>query len=171
MGLNDQKVPTLLINDSTYERQPLNPLLMFTFLRIMHLGKRWKIGTGTQLGFNPFEDTNKSSLDFASFSYINTRFLLIPKWEWCIYGGGYFGNSVDLGEKNQGNFMLGYEFPLKKDKLILQGDWIVGKHPAAFVVLGGVWFPTRHLALSFGWQLPSPNSGNPHGFVFELTID
>jgi hypothetical protein len=49
------------------------------------------------------------------------------------------------------------------------GDFISGSSDISVAVLGFVVFLPQHWQISLGAQIPSPNSQNDYGMVFELT--
>ena len=164
----DKNIPVLLNNSSSLAQVPYNPLIMLTGLKAFSFGEHYTLGLGSQFGLNPLQG-NITGNDIATFNYINNRFD-IPKLHLMLCAGGYYSNLVYLGQKDQFGAMCGFELVIIEHKFLLMGDWILGKNAASVAVPGFVYHPHHNIALSAGWQIPSPGSNNPQGFVFELTL-
>lgn len=160
--------PVLLTNSSSTEQLPYNPLFMLTSLKAFSLGEHIKIGVGAQVGINPVQD-NLTANDIATLDFVNTRFE-IPKTHLMLCAGGYYSNRVYMGVKDQLGGICGFEYVVIEHKFLIMGDWIISKNAASVIVPGFVYHPHHNIALSFGWQLPSPGTNNPQGLVFELTL-
>jgi hypothetical protein len=157
--------PVLLTNRGEDRNAPYSPLLLVTALKVFEVNEYVRVGVGTQVGGNPFEGAR---LDFADFSYLSTV-TRIPGTHLDLHGGAYYGSRGDIGRRNEVGWMAGYEWELDRH-WHLMGDWIYGKNAVAVLVPGVVYLPHRKVALSLGYQLPSPGSGNPRAVVFELTL-
>jgi hypothetical protein len=75
-----------------------------------------------------------------------------------------------MGKKDQLGGMFGAEYVVIEHKFLLMADWIISNNGASVIVPGFVYHPHHNIALSLGWQLPSPGTTNPQGVVFELTL-
>lgn len=159
-----------LSNWQHFRSTPSYTLLMLTATKVFQVSQRFKIGIGTQLGFNPLLRHNAIAKNLATWNFVNTGYTFI-KSRISVYGGVYYGNRTFLIDKAQPGVLLGFECPLYKEKLDLMADWIIGTHEEAVSVIGLVYKATPHVALSLGAQLPSPGTENPFGGVFELTIN
>jgi len=164
----DKNRPVLLTNSSVIDGRPYSPLFMLTALKAIPIGEYIKIGLGGQIGLNPIQSKITAN-DIATFDYVNTRFE-IPKANLMLCAGGYYGNLAYIGKKDQFGGMFGAEYIVVKHKFLLMADWIISKNAASVIVPGFVYHPHHNIALSFGWQLPSPGTSNRQGLVFELTL-
>ena len=164
----DKNKPMLLTNSTSADGQPYNPLFMLTALKAFSVGEYIKIGVGGQVGLNPVQSKITGS-DVATFDYINARFE-IPKAKLVLCAGGYYSNLVYMGMKDQLGGMFGAEYTVIEHKFLLMADWIISENAASVIVPGFVYHPHHNIALSLGWQLPSPGTTNPQGVVFELTL-
>lgn len=169
VGLGFSKTnPILLTNSSDTADVPYNPLIMLTALKAINLSEHIALGLGAQVGFNPLQ-SYVGAKDVATLDFANFRFE-IPKAHLLFCAGAYYSNRVYMGVNNQIGGLLGFEYTLVEHKLLVMGDWIISKNAASVVVPGFVYHPHHNIALSFGWQLPSPGTSNPQGLVFELTL-
>jgi hypothetical protein len=164
----DKNNPVLITNSSSSDKQPYSPLIMLTSLKAFSLGEHIKIGVGAQVGLNPMQNKITTN-DIATLDFINVRFE-IPKTHLMVCGGGYYSNKVYMGLKDQLGGMLGFEYVIIEHKFLVMSDWIISKNAVSVIVPGFVYHPHHNIALSFGWQLPSPGTNNAQGFVFELTL-
>jgi hypothetical protein len=164
----DKNNPILLSNNSTTDNTPQNPIVMLTALKAFSLGEHFLLGIGAQGGINPLK-TDLSSDDIATFDYINLR-CDIPNTHLMLCAGGYYSNIVYIGFRDQVGGMMGFEYTVIEHKFLIMGDWVIGKNAASVIVPGFVYHPHHNIALSLGWQLPSPGATNPQGVVFELTL-
>ncbi len=164
----DKNVPVLITNSTSKDQVPYAPLVMMTGLKAFSIGEHYKIGFGGQVGLNPTQN-NFTKDDVATFDYINNR-VEIPKLNLMLCAGAYYSNLVYLGQRDQFGGMCGFELVIIEHKFLLMGDWIIGQNAVSVAVPGFVYHPHHNIALSGGWQIPSPGSGNPQGFVFELTL-
>lgn len=153
-----------------FRTTPSYTLLMLTGTKVFQIHPNFKIGLGSQLGFNPLLMHNAVAKNLATFNFINTCYTF-PKSQLSLFGGAYYGNRTFLIDKAQPGVLLGIDLPLLKDKLDFMADWIIGTHEEAVSVVGFVYEATKHIALSLGGQIPSPGTHNPYGAVFELTIN
>jgi hypothetical protein len=169
IGIGNGKNSFILqTNSSSSDQQPYSPLLMLTGLKGIAIGKYIKIGIGAQAGLNPTQD-KITERDLATFDYVNMR-VDIPQTKLMLCAGGYYSNIVYMGIKDQVGGLFGFEYPVIEHKFLLMGDWIISKNSASVIVPGFVYHPHHNIALSFGWQVPSPGTNNPQGLVFELTL-
>ena len=169
VGLGFEKNnPVLLTNSDPKIQLPYNPLLMLTSLKAFTLNEYIKIGAGVQVGINPIQD-DATVNDFATLDFVNAHFE-IPKANLVFCAGGYYSNKVYMGVLDQVGGMFGFEYVILEHKLLIMGDWIISKNAASVIVPGFVYHPHHNIALSLGWQLPSPGTNNPQGLVFELTL-
>ncbi len=164
----DKNVPQLITNSTSKDQIPYSPLVMMTGLKAIGITENYHIGFGGQIGLNPTQN-NFTQDDIATFDYINNRFD-IPKLNLMLCAGAYYSNLVYLGQRDQFGAMCGFELSIIEHKFLLMGDWIIGQNAISVAVPGFVYHPHHNIALSGGWQIPSPGSNNPQGFVFELTL-
>jgi hypothetical protein len=163
-----KKNPVLLTNSSDTASVPYNPLLMFTALKAIAFTEHLSLGLGAQIGFNPLE-SYIGTKDVATLDFANFRFEM-PAAHLLVCAGAYYSNRVYMGVNNQVGGLFGFEYTVIEHKLLIMGDWIISKNAASVIVPGFVYHPHHNIALSFGWQLPSPGTSNPQGLVFELTL-
>lgn len=159
-----------LSNWQHFRQTPSYTLLMLTGTKAFRVTDHFKIGIGTQLGFNPVLQNNVVSKNLATWSFINTCYTFKQN-NISLFGGAYYGNRTFLIDKAQPGVMLGFDWPVVPEKLEIMADWIIGTHEEAVSVVGLVYGATKHVFLSAGAQLPSPGTRNPYGAVFELTIN
>lgn len=142
-----------------------NPHFLFNFQKAFDITKFYKVSFGTQTGITP--PVYRSLIEFPSLTYVNNAFDL-DKWG-KLYLGGYYANNAYAGSGNSLGVMTGFDFPIMKGKVHLMGDWITGNNAIGVAVVGAVFYMPRKWQLSFGAQLPSPESHNDYGMVFEIT--
>jgi hypothetical protein len=164
----DKNNPVILTNSSTVGNVPHNPLVMLAALKAFKFSENISLGIGVQGGVNPTK-SDISTDDIATFNYANFRFD-IPKVHLMLCGGGYYSNIIYMGYRDQVGGICGFEYTVIEHKFLLMGDWVIGKNAASVIVPGFVYHPHHNIALSLGWQIPSPGSTNPQGLVFELTL-
>lgn len=155
-----------MIDNDAIEGEAYAPLVLLNIQKGVTLSEHFKVGIGTQNGFNVTQVKNPQ---FAHFSFVN---VVTSFHEDRIHltTGYYHGNTRYLGEGNSSGPMLGAEATIIPQKLSLMADWIHGNHDLGVSVVGFVWYPTKRLPLSFGWQTPNQENGNASAFVFEITL-
>ncbi len=142
-----------------------NPHFLFNFQKAFDITKSYKVSFGTQTGITL--PIYRSLVEFPSLTYVNNAFDL-DKWG-KLYLGGYYANNAYAGSGNSLGVMTGFDFPIMKGKIHLMGDWMTGNNAVGVAVVGAVFYMSRQWQLSFGAQLPSPESHNDYGMVFEIT--
>ena len=164
-GVNyDNKKGGFVKNDATFSN-PVGPTVLFNAQKGFILNHHFKIGIGTQDGINLTSYGKK--VKGVTFDFIN--FVYSPIHTLKINAGAYYGNQYFLGDGNKFGGMAGVEWELIGKKFHLMADWIYGTNSFGVAVPGCVWFLTKDISLSFGWQIPNPKSTNPQAFVFEFT--
>lgn len=158
-----------LSNWQHFRTTPSYTLLMLTGTKAFQISNSIKLGIGLQIGVNPLLMHNNSINNLATFNWLNSSYTL--KNNVSLFAGIYYGNTTFLISKGQPGLMLGFDWPVVKDRIDVMADCILGKHEEAVSVLGIVYEATKHVFLSFGAQLPSLGTTNPLGGVFELTIN
>lgn len=151
------------IRNDRIDGDPLAPLLVINVQKGIPLNEHFKLGIGTQNGWNM---TPKQTARFAYFSYANLVGTMAHE-RIKLNSGLYTGNARYLGNGNKIGFMAGTEVVLH-ERLHLMADWIQGSHPLGVAVVGLVAYPYRKLPVSFGWQIPN-NRTSPRALVIELT--
>ena len=164
---NNFEIGINLFNTDLYtpNGQYQNPHLLINFQKAFDISDHYKVSFGTQSGFTP--PIYRTKIEFPSFSYINNAFDL-DKWG-KFYLGGYYANQGYAGPGSSLGLMAGIDFPIMKGKAHLMGDWITGNNDIGVAVVGAVFFIPKNWQVSFGAQLPSPESNNDYGMVFEIT--
>lgn len=157
-----------LYNVKAYSNNGAQPIpdLMFNIEKVVDITPRWHIGMGAQTGVNPTEVNQVNAL--KNFSYFQNVYIA-PNEAGKYYLGYYFANDGFSERGNNNGFMLGMEIPIIKHHLNLMGDYLSGENASSVGVLGLVWYAPSNLQISIGVQIPSPNSQNDFGVVFELT--
>lgn len=159
--------PVLVTNDVS-AKAPYSPLVMLTSLKAFSLSKHIEVGLGAQIGLDPLE-SRLAGQDLATLDFVNFRFE-VPRAHLMFCSGGYYSNRVYMGLSNQVGGLFGFEYTVLEHKLLIMGDWVISKNAASVLVPGFVYHPHHNIALSLGWQMPSPGTHNPQGLVFELTL-
>lgn len=141
------------------------PNLLATAQKQFKLSEHIDLNFGTQVGFNLSTNLQNKHLNFYSYSLASYHISKGTK----IVAGGYFGNSMFIGNGNTSGIMLGYEVKLNK-KLYLMGDWISGNNNDSAAALGGMYSISKRVQLCAGWILPNKNVLKPQGVVLEINI-
>lgn len=144
---------------------PLGPTALFNAQKGFIFHEHFKIGIGTQDGINL--GGNRHSTKGVTFDFLN--FVYSPIHTLKMNIGAYYGNQYFLGDGNKFGGMAGVEWEVKEKKFHLMADWLYGNNALGIAVPGFVWFLTKDISFSFGWQIPNPKSANPQAFVFEFT--
>ena len=144
----------------------LGPVFMINCQKGFQVSENMAIGIGVQGGghFASLGSTfRKSALAYvnSNTSFFNEKLKFI--------GGFYGGNKEYFGRKTSYGLMAGFEFKLA-NRLNLMADFMTGENSLSGGVAGFVFYCKDWLPLSFGWQMPLPESLNQKAFVFELTI-
>jgi hypothetical protein len=146
--------------------EPIAPLTLLTFQKVLPFSEKFKLGLGTQLGTNLIKHPT-TDYKFANFSYLNSQSSFIDD-KLKLNAGIYYSNIAYEGDESGFGFMAGGEYSLSK-KFHLVADWISGDNHIGVAVIGGMYYLTPKIPLSFGWQIPNDNLKNPNAFVFEFT--
>lgn len=142
-----------------------NPHILANFQKAFDWNESYKLSIGTQTGIAP--PLYHSGIAMPSFSYLNNAFDM-DKWgKYCL--GVYYANKAYAGNGNNVGLMAGFDFPILTNKVHLMGDIMTGSNDISVGVVGAVFYLPSNWQLSFGAQLPSPNSNNDYGMVFEIT--
>lgn len=150
----------LYTSDGYYQ----NPHLLFNFQKGLKITENYKMSFGTQTGLTP--PLYHSTIQIPSLSYINNA---IDLKEWGnYYLGAYYANHAYAGAGDSFGMMAGIEYPLLQN-FHLMGDILTGNNNISVAVLGMVFYLPDYWQLSFGAQLPAPNSFNDYGAVLEIT--
>jgi hypothetical protein len=104
----------------------------------------------------------------VTFTYLNTA-TTVGADLIRLYLGAFFANSYYLNSRDTFQFMAGLEIPVIPNTFHFMADHIHGQHNFGVSVVGGVFFPTPHFAISAGIQLPNSGTNNPQAAVLELT--
>lgn len=144
----------------------VSPDLMFNCQQAFHPTDWWRIGVGTQIGFNP--PNSIRSTRCLNFSWVVNEFL-IPEERGKVYLGTYISNHPYAGPGESVGLMAGTEIPVIEGKFSLMADVITGDNDLGVAVLGGVWSLPRRWQLSAGFQVPTIRSQAFSGLVLELT--
>lgn len=149
-------------NDSL-ESAALSTQFLINAQKTFNINKHLIFGIGTQLGGNAERFTD----GFVNFSYINTKSILMDN-KLNINFGLYNATEGYASSYNAFGFQTGFEYKLNKKESVIC-DYFSGKGSNSVAVLGGLYYITERIPLSFGLQVPAPKSGNHYGFVFEFT--
>lgn len=155
--------------DGSDAQTQVNPDVLANVQKGGKLADFWRLGVGTQIGFNP--NRRRDAIRLINFSWVINA-LEVPNHEQLgkYYVGAYFANTAYAGPGNSVGFLLGAELPIIKDRLSVQADWVGGRNEISVLVLGGVYTLRNGWQISLGAQLPAPRSPNPRGGVTELTL-
>ncbi len=165
LGLNFSDKQKLFLNNDTTDTDPYNPLLMLNALKYFKLSQNMGIACGTQVGLN-YNDNKKTKE--AGLAYLNFQIKNLLGEESNIVLGSYY-NSLHYGGKgNRVGGWLGLEVPIHK-KLHLMAESVIGNNAICYTSLGIIYYPLKHLPLTFGFQIPNTKN-NSYSFVFELTF-
>ncbi|MGZ3744680.1 MAG: hypothetical protein ACXWRA_12855 [Pseudobdellovibrionaceae bacterium] len=169
-GLGDGwSVGMSLFNIKAYtaETNYMDPDMLVNVEKSIQVRPHWKIGVGTQSGYNIGNNPQGFS-QFKSISYLQNMFVL-PKDAGKVYVGYYHANAGFTGEQSADGAMVGVEVPIIKDKLTFMADYLSGTSPISVGVIGLVWKTESQWQISAGVQVPSPGSDNDYGVVLEFT--
>lgn len=169
-GLGDGwSVGVSLFNVKAYaaDTNRFDPDMIANLEKSVRLTPNWKIGVGTQSGFNGGNNPDNLS-QFKSFSYLQNMYIL-PKDFGKVYFGYYHANAGFSGDKTVDGAMFGVEVPIIENKLTLMADYVSGTSPMSVGVAGLVWTTDNNTQISVGAQIPAPGSDNDYGVVFEFT--
>jgi hypothetical protein len=139
-----------------------------------------------QKGFRPFEvlvfeigtqhgisaNNAAQQVDYLNFTWSVARWTPEDsRFKGTLVSGVYYGNKNFLGAGNEFGWMAGVEYPLWREDISFVADFISGVNSSSVAVIGAQWTLSEKKGwqVSLGAQLPSPNSGNDYGAVFELT--
>jgi hypothetical protein len=149
------------------ETNYVDPDILINIEKTKFITPNWKIGIGTQSGINSGHNADRK-IDYKSFSYLQNK-LILPEGNGSIYAGYYHANPAFTGDKSADGAMIGVEFPIIRDKLIVMGDYLSGSSPISVGVLGLVWITDSQWQISAGAQIPSSLEPNDFGVVLEFT--
>lgn len=123
------------------------------------LSEKWHLGIGGQLG-------GSQEGEFAAYGFINLR------WEFgkdnFVVVGVFDGNHAYLEDGNA-FWHAGLEYALIEEKLDFVVDYINGSTSLSEGVVGFGYHATEKWMMSLGGQIPSPQSDNDYGVIFEIT--
>lgn len=156
------------IKGYTAETNYVDPDVLANIEKAIQVTSNWRVGFGTQSGFNTGNNSQRIS-QFKSFSYFQNMVSLPQDWG-KFYFGYYHANTAFTGDKNADGAMMGVEIPLVKEKLSFMADYLSGTSPISVAVLGMVYTMDNKTQISAGAQIPSPGSDNDYGMVLELTV-
>jgi hypothetical protein len=80
----------------------------------------------------------------------------------------YYANKYYVGVDEAIGFMGGVDYELTH-KFHFMADFISGNNAIGSNVVGFVYYATKNIPLSFGWQTPFDINKNQSCFVFEFT--
>ena len=165
LGLNFSDKQKLFLNNDTSDTDPYNPLIMLNGLKYFKLSQNTGIACGAQLGLN-YNDNKKTKE--AGLAYLNFQLKNLLGTESNIILGSYY-NSLHYGGKgNRVGAWLGTEIPVNK-KLHIMAESTIGNNAISYTSLGIIYYPIKHLPLTFGFQIPNTKN-NSYSFVLELTF-
>ncbi|TAF67075.1 MAG: hypothetical protein EAZ55_05290 [Cytophagales bacterium] len=144
----------------------IKPLVMLTLQKSFHWAKHWAFNIGTQVGTNPFNETNNWHLAHFTYALVLYELKHIAK----ITAGTYLTNDAFVGAGNDWGFMLGYDIELSK-KWHLMGDYLSGSNPNSFATIGGIYDITEQFQLCVGALIPNyENKQSSMGMVIEINL-
>lgn len=164
LGLNFDTNNKSFLNNDTIENDPYNPLVMINGLKYFTLSEKVGMAFGTQLGLN-YTDGKRTTR--ASLVYGNVQLKDLLGKESNLVVGGYFNSRHYGGRGNRIGAWLGAEVPLV-NKLHFMAESVLGYNAISYTSIGIIYYPKRHLPLTFGFQIPNTKN-NSYSFVFELT--
>ncbi|MDX2174672.1 MAG: hypothetical protein SFY56_16325 [Bacteroidota bacterium] len=165
LGLNFSRNTNSFLKNDTSDTDPYNPLLMINGLKYFKLSEKIGIAAGTQIGLN-YRDGKKTKI--ASLAYLNFQVKDLLGKENNLVIGGYYNSTHYGGTGNRFGAWLGAEIPVV-NKIHFMGESVLGYNAISYTSLGIVYYPTKHLPLTFGFQIPN-SKNNSYSFVFELTF-
>ncbi len=165
LGLNFSDKQKLFLNNYTIDTDPYNPLLMLAALKYFKLSENMDIACVTEVGLN-YNDNKKTKE--AGLAYLNFQIKNLLGEESNIVLGSYYNSLHYGGKENRVGGWLGLEVPIHK-KLHLMAESIIGNNAICYTSLGVIYYPLKHLPLTFGFQIPNTKN-NSYSFVFELTF-
>jgi len=104
----------------------------------------------------------------AGFGYVEGRFHL-EELRLAAVVGAWTATESYVGKGWPAGPLLGLEYELVHEWLVLQGDLLMGNNEAAVGVIGAVVLLPHGWQVAVGLQVPSPFSHNSFGGVIELT--
>jgi hypothetical protein len=170
MGLNVFKVNLYPGNNKPLPGESNEDALLFNLQKGFRPFEDLVFEVGTQNGLSANNGSQK--VDYLDFTWGLTRWTPEDSvFKGALIAGVYYGNKNYLGAGNEFGWMTGIEYPLWREKLSFVADFLSGTNSASVGVIGAQWTLSEKQGwqVSLGAQLPSPNSGNDYGAVFELT--
>ncbi len=141
-------------------------MLMANAVFTLELTDALSMQMGAQLGFGR-EDHREREVP-AGFGWLELRFHPAAlKLAGVV--GVWAGTETYVGKGWPAGPMLGLEYELVHEWLVLQGDLLMANNEAGVAVLGAVLLLPLGWQVALGLQLPSPFSHNGFGGVVELT--
>jgi hypothetical protein len=165
IGVDYAETNKKFFNNDSADIDPFNPLLLANFQKLYVLHERFKIAIGSQNGGN-FTIANRP--EFATFSYLNSISYFLHEIIRTNFGL-YACNKHYAGKGNKVGLMFGSEIKIFSGKLHFVGDCIAGNNAVSTAVLGFVFYPTKNLPISMGWQIPL-NPHNKFALIVEVTF-
>jgi hypothetical protein len=164
LGIDYSELDHRFFENDLLDGDPLAPLLLLNVQKGFTVNHHWKIGLGTQQGFNL---TRQQHSRYAQFSYANVVYTTHHE-RVHVNGGIYQGNTRYLGDGNSRGLMAGVDAALIDHKIHFMADWILGNHDLGVAVIGLVMYPHRRFPISLGLQIPNDRK-SPKALVLELT--
>jgi hypothetical protein len=140
----------------------LFPLLLLTLQKQFKLNEKININIGSQVGSNIHYVRNTN---LAHFNYAVGTYFFNPYSR--INFGLYYANLVFTGNRNNANFMFGYETKITKH-FYLMGDWKLGKNDIGEGVIGFMYVVNKRFQICSGLLIP--NNRKYTGLVLELNL-
>lgn len=165
LGLNFKTKQQFLIENDSLDKDPYNPLILLNGLKSFKINNQQSIALGTQVGFNYTERDHKLP---AALTYVNYRITDLFLKHSIFVVGSYYNTLHYGGEGDRIGFWLASEILLNK-KFHVMAESVMGKNALAYTSLGVIYYPLKHMPLTFGIQIPNTEN-NAYSFVFELTI-
>lgn len=149
---------------------PYSSFLLVNAQKKFELDETFALGIGMQEGLTLTE--HKYGGGYYYFNGVFKDEKIGLKYILGLYyaSNSFVGKGARLFNQEEIGLQTGIEKKIWKDKLLLQADFISGKHTLGEVVLGGAYCMTSSLIFSAGYQLPTFNSTSVDSFVFELTF-
>ncbi|OLY90938.1 hypothetical protein SAMN05444008_1173 [Cnuella takakiae] len=150
---------------------PYNPFLALNAQKRFSLSEHLTVAAGGQYGVTTTTVLRKGGYAYANM-VLNEEAVGF-KAVAGLYGAtnSFFGAGSRLGGDVPIGIQAGMEQALVKDKVVLQADYISGRHNISEVVLGGACYLNSKWILSAGYQLPGRLSKSVHALVLELTYN
>jgi len=164
-GINYNYASQKLTSSSDGEEEPLAPQLLMNMQKHIEMSHWLDLAIGTQIGTSLVADGTRNHL--SNWTFVNTLQRHFHD-RLKLNFGMYYANKYYEGIDETIGFMGGVDYEINQ-KVHFMADFISGKNAIGSNVIGFVYYATKNIPLSFGWQTPFDKSKNQSCFVFEFT--